>query len=92
MSGATPRQVVVGVLRKQTEQASKQYHAMASALADPKLPVLTFHDEEWCGSVSQINLFFPKPLLVMVFHHSNSGPDRRCEKSGCTQSFACCLR
>lgn len=32
MGGATPRQVVVGVLRKQVEQASKQHHAMASAL------------------------------------------------------------
>ena len=41
MGAAPPRQVVMGGIRKQAEQASRQHHVTASALGDPELPVLT---------------------------------------------------
>jgi hypothetical protein len=32
-----------------------------------------------CGSLSQINYFLPKLLLVMIFHHNNSNSTKTLE-------------
>ena len=56
MGGAIPELVVLGSIRKQAEQVSKQHPSMASASAPAscpaRVPVLTsFGDEQQCGSV-----------------------------------------
>ena len=54
------------------EQASKQHPSMILGSAPASrtsvwLPVLcSFNDEQWCGSVSQINPSFPKLFLASV--------------------------
>jgi hypothetical protein len=54
VDGANPGLVVLGSMRKQAEQASKQHLSMscASALASRFLPCWRVHDEQQCGSVS----------------------------------------
>ena len=59
----------------------KQHYSMASVSASASqvpdwVPVLvSFHDEQWHGMVSQINVLLPKLLLVIVFHWSHRNPN-----------------
>ena len=55
------------------EQASKQHTSTVSVSAPvSKVPTLTsFNDKLCCLSVSEINPFLPKLVLVLVFHHIN---------------------
>lgn len=32
----------------------------------------------WSGSMSQVNLFLPKVLLVRVFYHNNTEESKKC--------------
>ena len=56
----------------QGKQASKEHPSMTSASAPAFclawVPILTsFSDEQQCGNVSWINLFYPTCFLVMMF-------------------------
>ena len=73
MCGAIPGLVVLGSMRNQAEQASSQHphsRSIGSCLQVPALSAL--EDELLFGTVSEINPFLPRLLLVMAFHHSTS--------------------
>lgn len=71
MGNATPGQVILGFIRKQVEQASKEHSSIISAspcLLVPEVPALAslvIH----CNL--QINKFIWKLLLVSYSYHSN---------------------
>ena len=74
MGGVVLGLVVLGSVRKQAEQASKQHPSMASAsalvsniLQFEVLPWLPSRDGDSGDVSNQISPFFPKWLLVMVF-------------------------
>lgn len=74
--GATPRQVVRVYMRagwaNPEEQARKQHSSMVSASApDSRFLPWLLDDQLWCAYVAEINTFFPKLHLVMVFYHTN---------------------
>jgi hypothetical protein len=77
VGGAIPGLVVLGSIRKQAEQASKQHLSMASASAPASrfLPCLSscpdFLQCLGCGRISQMSPFLPNLLLVIVFDHSH---------------------
>ena len=62
MGGAIPGLVVLGSIRKQAEQASKQLLPPSSCPALSSSPDL-LGDEQQCRSVSRINPFLPNLLL-----------------------------
>ena len=78
MSGVIPGLVVLGSIREQAEQVSKQHPSMASASAPaskflPSVPGLTScGDEQQSGSVSYIspflsNLFLGQDVFVQEY-------------------------
>ena len=73
VGGAIPGLEVLGSIRKQAEQASKQHPflASASAPASRSLPCWSFYpdflyDEQCYRSIHQINPFLPKLLWSWV--------------------------
>ena len=84
MGGAIPGLAVLGSITKQAEKAmvSKPIHGLCMSFLPPGSFLLEFlpslllmMDCLFYGTVSEINPFLPKLLLVMVFHHSNVSPD-----------------
>ena len=77
MGGTTPRQVVLGYIRKQTEElVSKQCSSMASGAvpASEFLPYLSpaltsLNNGLRSGQLSQVNPFLPRLFLIRVLYH-----------------------
>lgn len=84
MGVATPGLLVFDFIRRQAEQVSKQLSSVTfdSAFGSGFLPRLSSclpppsDGLLLSGSLSEVEPFFPKLLLLMVFHASNSNPDQ----------------
>lgn len=63
-------------IRKQADQPVSSFPLQPLFQFCLQVPALTFSDRQGCGSRSQVTLFLPDLLLVMVFHHSNRNPKK----------------
>lgn len=70
---------------KHTPWPLHQLMLLGSCLA--WVPVLTsFSDKQWYGSLTQINPFLPRLLLVMVFYHSSKNITKKKKEKNITKT------